>query len=119
MFENTSLWRINWRKYYLDTASCYLVIFNVINTTSPHFNQKRMMILSIVSQPDKCLKFIGGLFLYRVRSFLSPGIELNLRHLSSCGTMESNYGKLFAKFPSGTLRVTEKVGLLFFFLILA
>ena len=46
---------------------------------------------TIVPQLDKCLKFMafrgGGVILCRVQSFLSPRIDLNFRHLSSCDTI--------------------------------
>ena len=44
---------------------------------------------TIVPQLDKCLKFMAfrGVILCRVQSFLSPRIDLNFRHLSSCDTI--------------------------------
>ena len=43
----------------------------------------------MVPQLDKCLKFVAfqGVIVYRVQSFLSPRIDLNFRHLSSCDTV--------------------------------
>ena len=44
---------------------------------------------TIVPQLDKYLKFMAfrGVILRRVQSFLSPRIDLNFRHLSSCVTI--------------------------------
>ena len=46
----------------------------------------------IVSQLDKCLKFTAfrEVILYSLQSFLSPQIDLNFRHLSSCDTINCN-----------------------------
>ena len=49
--------------------------------------------MPIVSQLSKCLKFMAfrGVILYWVQSFLSPWMDLNFRHLSSCDTIVNSY----------------------------
>ena len=57
--------------------------------------------MCIVSQLDKCLKFMAfqGVILHRVQSFLSPRTGLNFRHLSTCGTKVRTGACWYLVFP--------------------
>ena len=70
----------------------------------PYNGQKVQKMELIVPQLSKCLNFYGisGVILYGAQSFLSPRIDFNFRHLSSCDTIESvdpSYFSLFLPLP--------------------